>query len=112
MFEWKMWAREKFYSNDSKKISNSIFQALYTGSIIISYEIGKFSPNVFLHVRTQNCELVKNCVRMIQIRSEMQYLRLFILLQFKAVKKVCLVATSFCIFICKMRTHEKLCTNV
>ena len=68
--------------SDSNKTSNSIFKAIYTGSIIVSYEIGKFSLNIFLHVRMQNDELVKNCARMIQKRSQIQYLRLFILLQF------------------------------
>ena len=66
--------------NDSNKISNSIFKAIYAGSIIVNYEIGKFSRNIFLHVRMQNCELVKNCARMIQTRSQIQNLRLFILL--------------------------------
>ena len=64
--------------NDSNKISNSIFKVIYAGSVIVSYEIGKFSRNIFLHVRMQNCELVKNCARMIQKRSQIQYLRLFI----------------------------------
>ena len=66
--------------NDSNKISNSIFKAIYTGSIIVSYEIGKFSRNIFLQVHMQNCELVINNARMIQTRSQIQYLRLFILL--------------------------------
>ena len=78
----KLWTYEKLCMYDSNNISNSIFKAIYTGSIIVSYEIGKFSRNIFLHVRMQNYELVKNCARMIQTRSQIQYLRLFILLQF------------------------------
>ena len=66
--------------NDSNKILNSTFKAIYVGSIIVSYEIGKFRRNIFLHIRMQNCELLKNCARMIQIRSQIQNLRLFILL--------------------------------
>ena len=57
---------------------NSIVKAINASSIIVSYEIGKFRHNIFLHVRTQNCELVKNYARMIQTRSQIQYLRLFI----------------------------------
>ena len=56
-----MCAREELCSNDSNKISNSTFKAIYTCSITLSYRIGKFSRKSFLHVRMQNYELVKNC---------------------------------------------------
>ena len=44
--------------------------AIYTCSIILSYEIGKFRCNSFLHVRMQNYELVKNYARMIPTRYQ------------------------------------------
>ena len=47
-----------------------MFIAIYACSIIRSYEIGEFRRNRFFHVRMQNCELVKNCARMIQTRSQ------------------------------------------
>ena len=60
--------------NDSNKISNSIFKAIFTSSINVSYKIGKFSRNIFLHFRMQNCELVKNYARIIQTGSQNQNL--------------------------------------
>ena len=69
-----MLAREELRLNDSKKISILTFKAIYTCSSILSYEIDIFSRNIFLLVRMQNYELMKNYVRMIQTRSENQYL--------------------------------------
>ena len=69
-----MCAREELCSNDSNKISNSTFKAIYTCSITLSYGIGKFSRNIFLHLHMQNYELVKNYAGMIQTRSRNQYL--------------------------------------
>ena len=48
--------------------------AIYTCSITLSYGLGKFSRNIFLHFHMQNYELVKNYARMIQIKSQNQYL--------------------------------------
>ena len=53
MFVWKMWAREELCLNDSKKICTSTFKAIYKCSITLSYGIGKFSRNIFLHFRMQ-----------------------------------------------------------
>ena len=43
-----------------KGSQNSTLKAIYTCSTIPSYEIGIFSCNIFLHVRMQHCELMKN----------------------------------------------------
>ena len=53
---------------------NSTFKAIYKCSITLSYGIGKFIRNIVLYFRMQNYELVKNYARMIQIRSQNQYL--------------------------------------
>ena len=59
-----------------------------------------------------NCELVRNCVKMIQTSSQIQYLRQFVhVLPFSAIKLVYLVAKSFYLFVCKKWTCEKLFTN-
>ena len=58
-------------------ISNSTFKALYKCSITLSYGIGNFSRNIFLHFHMQNYKLVKNYARIIQVRSQNQYLYLF-----------------------------------
>ena len=60
-----MCAREELCSNDSNKISNATFKAIYICSITLNYGIGKFSRSIFLHFCMQNYELVKNYARMI-----------------------------------------------
>ena len=74
MFVWKMRALEEFCRNDANKILNSTFKAIYTCSITLSYGIGKFSRNIFLLFRMQNCELVKNYAPIIQTGSQNQNL--------------------------------------
>ena len=54
LFICKKWTYEKLFTNYSKKILNSILKAAYERSTILSYEIGVFSRNLFLHVRMQN----------------------------------------------------------
>ena len=50
----KLRTHKKLCTNDSNKISNLIFNVIYTSCTILSFEIGIFSRKSFLHVRLQN----------------------------------------------------------
>ena len=70
-----------------------------------------------MRVRMWHCsyakfEIVKIYALIIQPISQNQYLRQFVhVLPFSAIKLVYLVATSFCLIVCKIWKRENLCTN-
>ena len=66
MFVCKKRTHATLYTNDSNMISNSIFKAINTWSMILNYRICIFYRNIFLHIRMQkvnSCKIVHKWIK-------------------------------------------------